>query len=177
MDQYHTTFEQVQRGRAVVIGDISLERERYQYHQEDKNGETTYQRQVLHHYHDENPILDTLLSKANLDAMQIQIRKGVYDQIGKLISNQDTTELVLVLRSVYLSHSKNIQGNRDVIIQQVKELNRVALNDIVPKICSEIQQYLSYLRDASTLYNERPIERPILTSSKGTKTYSFTNHF
>lgn len=178
MDQYHTTFEQVQRDRAVTIGDINLQRERYQYHQEQKNAPTTYQRQVLHHYHDDNPLNQLFFSKPNIDALQIQIRKGVYDKSGGefVIGAQDETELIITMRSVFLQHSRNIPAC-DSIVKQVKELNEVVVNEVVPKIMSEIMAYKIFIRDSSTLYNERPIERPLNVSSKGTRTFSFTNHF
>lgn len=178
MDQYHTTIEQVQRDRAVTIGPVTLERERYQYFEEPKNGETSYQRQVLNHYHEDTPLNQLFFSKKNIDALQIQIRKGVYDKSGGefVINNQDETELLLIMRGIYLQHSVN-NPNCDTIIQQIKTLNALVVNEAVPMISSQILAYKIYLKDASTLYNERPIPHPIATNNAGLKTYSFTNFF
>ena len=179
MSPYHNTIENVQRDRSVVLGNIDLERERYSYFQQDPNANTTYERQMVHHYHDDNELNQTFFSKQNIDALQDYIRYQVYQQSGDskwVIGKQDETELLIVMRSVYLQHSRNLT-QCDSIIPQIRELNRVVSNELVPKILSEIIQYMGYLRDASTLYAERALEHPVNVSSKGTKTYSFTNWF
>lgn len=177
MDQYHNTLENVQRERSVVLGNIDLERERYNYFQQDPNANTTYERQMVHHYHDDNELNQTFFSKQNIDALQEYIRYQVYISSGDskwVIGKQDETELLIVMRSVFLQHSRNLPGCEN-LLPQIRELNRVVANEVVPKILSRVLELLKYYDDASHLYGERALEYPISVSSKGTRTYSFTS--
>ena len=179
MDKYHNTLENVQRDRSVVLGRVDLERERYSYFQQDPNANTTYERQMVHHYHDDNELNQTFFSKQNIDALQDYIRYQVYVQSGDakwVIGKQDETELLIVMRSVFLQHSRNLPGCEN-LLPQIRELNRVVANEVVPKILSQIIQYNLFLKHTSTLYAEEALEYPINVSSKGTRTFSFTNWF
>jgi len=176
MDSYHTTFEQVSRDRAVRIGAIELERERYKYFQSDPSRPKTYHRQVLGHNQEYTTLNQLFFSEQNIQTIQIMIRKSVYDRSGGqfVIGDQDETELIIVMRSVFLQRAVN---QPDHLKEQIRVLNEVIVNECVPKILSEIMTYNGYLRDASQLYGENPLPHPVNVSSAGTKTYSFTNYF
>lgn len=176
MSENHSTFEQIQRDRAVRIGDISLERSSYKYFQADPNRATTYGRQVLNHNQDHTILNQLFFSPQNVQAIQLMIRKSVYDRSGGefIIGDQDETELIIVMRSVFLQRSKNRSDN---IREQIMELNQIIVNECVPKVISEIATYNGYLKDASQLYGENPLPHPVNVSSAGTKTFSFTNYF
>lgn len=176
-DENHTTIEQIQRERAVTLGQVRLGRERYKYYQEDPNNNKSFNRSALNHYHEDSALNQAYFSQGNIDLVQAMIRKQVYDRSGDakwIIANQDETELVMVMRSVFLQKSQNLPFN---ITEQIGILNQIVVDEVVPKIMSGITQYFSYLKDASTLYNEDPLPHPQNVSSAGTKTYSFTNWF
>ena len=65
-------------------------------------------------------------------------------------------ELLIVMRSIYLQFSKNLDKNID---RQVFELNKLVLQYCVPNIYSEILQYNGYLKAIST--NIVPLDRSI----------------
>jgi len=104
------------------------------------------------------------------------IRKTVHDRSGGewIIDNQDETELFIVMRSIFLQKAQNLPYK---IREQIIQLNAVVVDEVVPKIMSQISAYYGYLKDASTLYNETPLPYPVNVNSAGTKTYSFTNWF
>ena len=57
---------------------------------------------------------------------------------------------------------------------EVARLNQLVIDTIVPLICSQLQQYISYLQDSSR--GLQPIPRSINTSVTGTKQFrSITN--
>jgi hypothetical protein len=67
------------------------------------------------------------------------------------------------------------QEKSELIIKyknEVSRLNQIVINAIVPKIISQIQQYLDYLRDAS----EQPyqMDKPKNESITGQKEYRST---
>ena len=74
------------------------------------------------------------------------------------------------MRSFYLQYSKNLDTN---IREQIMELNNMVINYCVPKILSEIQQYIGYKQDISKLPD--PIDRSVNLSVKGTKTLILNN--
>ena len=53
---------------------------------------------------------DTFFSQKNIQIIQNGIRKGVYDKSGSqlLVDNQPEDQIVTVMRSMYLQHSKNL---------------------------------------------------------------------
>ena len=60
-----------------------------------------------------------------------------------VISEQSPTELQLIMRGIYLQHSKGA----DDIQQQVVELDNIIVSWSVPKIINEIEQFRGYVHD------------------------------
>ena len=52
------------------------------------------------------------------------------------------------MRSVFLQNSKNLPNN---ITEQIKELNELVIEEIVPKLLGEIEGYLVYRKDISEI--------------------------
>ena len=75
------------------------------------------------------------------------------------------------MRSIYLTYGKNLNFNMK---EQVKELNRLVIEWCAERIITNIQQYLDYKTNVSTL--KMPMETPALTSQKGLKTLEL-NYF
>ena len=121
-------------------------------------------------YHDamtgtwEKSILsNTFFSTENQQILQNGIRAGVYEKSkGKyVISQQSDTQLKMIMRGIFLEQSKNNTNN---IQEQIQELNKSVLNFCIPKVYSEAQGYLHYLKDASTL--AIPMAKPIHQTTK-----------
>jgi len=109
---------------------------------------------------------DTPLSKAffsieNQQILQNGIRAGVYEQSkGKyMISQQSNTDLKMIMRAIFLTHSENRLSH---FVDQIRELNNYVLEYCIPRIYGEAQGYLKYLQDASTLVV--PMSAPVHTS-------------
>ena len=129
------------------------------------NTNTNYQN-VLTGNFERSRLSDAYFSKQNIQIIQNGIRKGVYDKSQQkiLIDNQPEDQIVTVMRSMYLQHSKNLEIN---IAQQIEELNAHVLQYCINNIFNEAVAYLKYKEDASTMH--RPMQRPIY-SNKTNKT-------
>ena len=123
---------------------------------------TTNYRHALTGNMEENMLSKTFFSAGNILIIQHGIMAGVYKkssnqfQIG--YQNQDT--LKIIMRSIFLQHSKNLSHN---ITQQVENLNKLVLDYCIPQICSEAKGYIKFKQDVSML----PV--PL---SRGVSTYS-----
>jgi len=120
----------------------------------------------------ENSILSkTFFSKQNMDIIQNKLKWLVYENSNRqyIIGKQDENELLIIMRSVYLENSKNLPVS---IKEQVGFLNEKVYEDIFPKLYSNVQQYISYLADASNPY--KIMDRPEYINQSGTKTYDLS---
>ena len=79
-------------------------------------------------------------------------------------------QLQVIMRSMYLQFSQNLNTN---IKEQIIELNRLVEEYCIPKILSEIEQYIGYKKDVNNL--PVPLDRSENLSIKGTKTLILKN--
>lgn len=112
----------------------------------------------------QNDVNSIFFSDENVAALQHGIRYDAFKKTGKIIDNQDERELRVIMRSIYLQYSRNLPTN---FVKQVRQLNAKVLQAIMPKIAIEINQYETYLKDASSL--PIPLDRGGNSSSAGTK--------
>ena len=121
-----------------------------------------------------NALNQNFFSPENVQIIQNLIRKTVFDEspTRDIIDPQSTDDLLIIMRSMYLTYGRNEPYN---IAGQIQELNQRVSDWSVPKIISEISMYKTYRKDASTL--PVPMERPVNISPAGTKTKPFTNFF
>ena len=119
-----------------------------------------------------NALNQTFFSPDNVQIVQNLIRKRVFDDSQQVIDPQSTDELLIVMRSMYLTYGRNEDNN---IKEQIGELNKRVADWSVPKIVSEISMYLTYRKDASTM--PVPLAHPVNISSAGTKSKPFPNFF
>lgn len=117
-------------------------------------------------------VSDLFFGVPNVNALQEAIRYRVYVETdGKqIIDRQSETELMIVMRSMYLQYSRNSPYN---VKEQVRELNAQVLDYCVPKVVSELFAYLQYLKDASTI--PVPLAHGELATMKGTRTLEMKN--
>lgn len=120
-------------------------------------------------------------SQENVDNIQKVVRMLVHKEMGKVIDNQSNSDLLIIMRSIFLSYSNHPEliepqmsdAKKEALLlkykKEVARLNELVINYTVPQICSQLQQYLQYLEDASSPV--KPMEKPVSTSVSGTKTY------
>lgn len=117
---------------------------------------------------DNTPVSDLYFSKENMQRLQKQIKKEILrESNGKfnLINDQDEMDLLIAMRAVYLDNSRNLPTH---VVSQVKELNRITIDYIVPDMMTNIKQQSKYLKDING-----PIptmDRPLNVNRAGRKT-------
>ena len=84
------------------------------------------------------------------------IRYNVYLRSGKkhIIGRQSDTQLQIIMRSIYLQNSKNL--NTD-IKGQIQELNKLVIDYCVPNILVEVEQYIQYKVSVSKIPEPLPL--------------------
>jgi hypothetical protein len=111
-------------------------------------------------------------SPSNIDLLQNQIRHLIYKKTDKIISNQSTIELKLLMTSVYENNGKNLHDN---ISEQVEDLNNIVITKSVAIIETNLRQYLSYIIDKSTI--PMPISRPKYSNPEISKSLRYNTPF
>jgi hypothetical protein len=108
------------------------------------------------------PLSVAYFSERNIKIIQNGIRAGVYNKSNGqyVIGEQNCDELKIIMRSIFLQHSKNLAVD---IPGQIQVLNDLVLNFAVNQVYGEAEGYMKYKRDASTLVI--PLSTPILTYS------------
>tara|TARA_Y100000385_G_C13016857_1_gene604255 strand:+ start:521 stop:1069 length:549 start_codon:yes stop_codon:yes gene_type:complete len=115
-----------------------------------------------------NDLSRFFFSRKNIDHLQrliirevARLSKGKYN-----IGPQNEYQLLIVMRSIYLQYSQN---RPDETEQQIIALNRQLIYEVVPRVMSGIENYLSYMRDQGS--NPVPhLGRPENVNITGTKT-------
>ena len=110
----------------------------------------------------QTPLSQAFFSQQNIQIIQNGIRAGVYNRSNGqyVIGEQNCDELQIIMRSVFLQHSKNVSVD---IPGQINVLNELVLNYAVNQVYGEAEGYMKYKRDASTLVI--PLSTPILSYS------------
>jgi hypothetical protein len=115
----------------------------------------------------ETPLTNLFFSEQNIKNLQNVIRLIVHKETGYVVDEQSNNELMIIMRSIFLEYSrhpklltKDMSNEEQRMLLQkykseVQRLNDIVINAVIPKIVSNLQQYLDYLRDAS----QHPYER------------------
>ena len=121
----------------------------------------------------ESELSKLYFSQVNVDYIQTQIIKRVYDKTNKQhrVGKQSEDELLIVMRSIYFQHGKNMNTKLDL---QVNILNELVLDYCVDNVFSNLKQYMVYIKDIST--DQVVMDRPQTTHVKGSKTL-MPHHF
>ena len=172
MDKIYSQQKDVLNGRVNILDEKP--QEQWPLFQQNNTGSINYKEEALRGIQSKSLLSQAFFSKNNIDLLQNQIRYNVWLQSNKqhIIGRQSETELEIIMRSIYLQYSKNLPYN---IKEQIKELNSMILDYCIPNILSEVEQYLSYKVNVSTL--PTPIAIPKSLSSAGTKTLILNNFF
>lgn len=105
-------------------------------------------------------------SDENIAELQRLIRYNIFSITNFRIDNQSETELILIMRSVYLEFSK-IPGSQSQYTSEITRLNTLVLETSLPRILSEIAQQQKYLADIAEL--PAPMSRGKYDTIKGSK--------
>ena len=113
-----------------------------------------------------NKLNSLFFSDKNIVIIQNGIRKTVFDLSNGdyLIGNQSNRELTIIMRSIYLQYSKNLDDN---ITQQINNLNNMVIRYSVKCIMSNIKQYISYKKNVDQV--PVPMNLPKNMSNRGEK--------
>lgn len=108
-------------------------------------------------------------SNRNVNVIQDSIQNRILEESNGQysIGRQSDLQLQIIMRSIYLSYSRNRTDN---LQSQISELNALVVKEAIQVILPNIRQYLGYKQDIST--PRHIISHPINPSSAGEKTYS-----
>lgn len=136
-------------------------------YEEIDNGNKLFKTEAVKNILSTNKLQELFFSEQNIDIIQklltyhVKLQSNGRHQIGR----QSDNELKIVMKSIYLQYGKNADNN---INTQVKELNAYVLDYCIPLILSNIEQYIIFKKDVSTL--PVPLDNPKYTSASGTRT-------
>lgn len=148
---------------------------------DDKSVGKSNTRFLFKNLYGETLLTEMFFSEKNIESIQNLLRFLVHKETKYVISDQNVTELLIIMRGLFLEYSSHpplLNNNMSVKDRQkviemykaeVNRLNEIVLNYIVPKIVSQMQQYISYLEDAST--QPYQMDLPQNVSSAGTRQY------
>jgi len=120
---------------------------------------------ALHGTLEDNDVSRLFFSNENVKRLQNKIKREIYNRTEgkyKIEVDQDINELTIVMRAMYFEYSKNLPRH---IVTQVKRLNELVVEHVVPDMITNIKQYFGYLRDINEPL--KPISRPINVNNAG----------
>jgi len=111
------------------------------------------------------PLYKKFFSSSNMVFLQTTIIDNVKTQTAHTITKQDETNLIVIMRSIYLQYIKNT----DDFQTELNTMNSYVIKYCVNNIINNINHYLYYLQDISKL--PRPLEHPKYMRPDGLKNY------
>ena len=126
-----------------------------------------FQVESLYGIQETSKLNQLFFSKRNMEIIQNNIRYTVYTKTNKkhIIDKQSDIELQIIMRSIYLQHSTNLEYKYK---EQIEYLNSLVVNWCVEHIIPQLEQYVGYLKEVE--YMPSPIDLPVNLSSKGSRT-------
>jgi hypothetical protein len=164
-DESKNYYNQFQNGRVVDITKTNYKK--FPVFPNNNNNNNSFKNEALKGIQQDSTLSFLFFSKDNMRILQDLLRYQVWLQSGKkwVIGDQSNIELEIVMRSIYLQYSENLNCK---FREQINKLNNMVADYCVPTILAEVQQYLGYLDNVQNLPN--PIALPENLSSAGTKT-------
>ena len=85
-----------------------------------------------------------------MEHVQHLLINGVYElSNGEYrIDHQDEDSLLIIMRSTFLQYGRNLNSD---LQEQVDALNKIVVDECVPKIYKEVVAYMKYKRDVSRI--------------------------
>jgi len=134
---------------------------------------TTFREPTLGQW-DETALSKAYFSQNNIQLIQNGTRAGVYKKSNGqyIVAPQDCDALKIIMRSIFLQHSVNLDHD---IQGQIHALNKLVLDYCIHHVYSEAQGYMKYLHDVSTL--AVPLATPVMTSQNDRRNYKMPSWF
>lgn len=104
-------------------------------------------------------------SDDNMRRLQRMIKKEVYEKTKKqfrLDEDQDESDLLIVMRKIFMEYAIH---DTTRIVHQVKILNVMVINYIIPDIVTQLKQYYSYIKEINQPI--KPMFRPMNVNNAG----------
>ena len=108
----------------------------------------------------------------NMELLQGRIHDTVSQMVRADIDRQSDSDLLMVMRSYYLTYAQNVPGNE---AQELEELNNRVVSFCANRIAVEVEAYRYYRKDI--LDFPAPISRPIDTQIYGTRVGELKSFF
>lgn len=158
--------KQFENGRVIGLSRVNAN-SNFQLMATNNNDDDIAKKNILYGTLTRSDLSDAFFSNNNMGRIQKQLIYRVYVASGGKyqISPQSNTELQVIMRAMYLQYAKNLPYK---IEAQINELNRQVVEFCLPKVISEIKQYMFYVNDIQRLPAQIPL--PINVSNAGTRT-------
>jgi len=120
-----------------------------------------------------NQISSIFFSQENVERLQEKIKNEIYRESGGkyiMTENQDLNDLLQMMRYIYLRFGENLPHKP---VRQVKKLNQLLVNFILPDMMSNIKQYHGYLDTISKPIELMPLPVSLNTSGRKNIKVSF----
>ena len=159
------TIESVDFSRSIHVDFDRMTRPYKRYKETFK---APIRKEAVRGVYNEDLVNRSYFSQKNIDELQKILRYKVWERSGHIVGRQDETDLLIIMRSIYLQNSNNPVTCDPVEIQkEIDRVNSFVVRDAVPRIIERVERYYGYLRDASQLPEE--MARSISTSNTGTR--------
>ena len=138
----------------------------YRMFSQDNKGLSGFKTEAVKTILQRSDLSDVYFSRENIDYLQNRIIQRVYELSNgrHKIARQSDIELEIIMRSYFLQFSLNQFGN---IREQVRVLDDMVLDEVVPQVLSAVEQYVKYKEDINTMY--KPVMLPENNNIKGEK--------
>lgn len=112
----------------------------------------------------DSKLSDMFFSRQNIDNLHYEIINRVFIKSnGQFkIGKQSEIQLQIVMRSIFLQEAKHLNCD---FRKQISDLNEKVLEFCVPRIMTEINQFLGYKKDVNTM--PVPLDHPQNLSGRG----------
>jgi hypothetical protein len=164
----NNNFNLYQNGRVIDLkGKQFKPPQLFENNNNNNNVENNFEKSMMTGIFEPTTLNKLYFSKENLNIIQDQLRHNVYIKSNNkyIVDKQSDVDLQIIMRSIFLQHSPNLQDN---ITKQIEYLNKLVIDWATPRIITEIEQYNGYINEVQ--YMPTPIDRPKNLSSKGEKT-------
>jgi hypothetical protein len=123
-----------------------------------KNKSTGYYTALSGNDWEENVLSRVYFSPENVQIIQNGLRAGVYEMSKHeiVIPPQNMDQLKIIMRSIYFQFAEH---RCEDVKSQVERLNKIVLDEFIPKVYGEAVGYLKYMQDQSSLVV--PMELPL----------------
>ena len=160
------TYDDVWNERKQILPEGNDQRRRFEITSQFNDKNDSIDKYILKGGMECSKLSTLFFSPENRQEIQTRIRYEIWLESHKryIIDSQNDMELTIMMRSIFLQHSKNLNC---LFKEQIVELNDLTVQAVIPGLLSHIKQYVVYLRDKSQPF--RLLDRPKNTNTTGTK--------